>query len=461
MENEVWKKQILVVEDHLINREILCEILKEQYRVLEAENGQEALEVLEQYREDIALILLDVMMPVMDGYTFLDRMKETGDLAFIPVIVMTQRDSEDDEVSALAHGATDFVPKPYRPQVILHRVASIIKLQETASMVNQFRYDRLTGNYSKEFFYSYVKKCLENNPEEEFRGQNLLLVDENAEYRDMVRRALEKKYRIYEVSDTHSALVCLEEKGKEFSTVILSMTLPDQGGFKILSAIRESQVTWRIPVLATGSQDEILEEQALRADADDYVCRAQTPYSLNKRVTRLLGLMAYQKRECQLMDEANRDYLTGLLNRRGLDMVLENLHRSDMPAALYLYDLDELKKMNDEYGHEAGDLFLRAFADLLRQNTRDTDILVRYGGDEFVVILKGIPSEEVALKKGEKISAAFRSYQIQNQFWGSCTAGIVFCSEEENLSIDTIRLADEALYHAKKEKKGSCFIIQK
>ena len=66
---------------------------------------------------------------------------------------MTQSDSEADEVAALAHGATDFVPKPYRPQVILHRVASIIKLRETAAMVNLFQYDRLTGLFSREFFY--------------------------------------------------------------------------------------------------------------------------------------------------------------------------------------------------------------------------------------------------------------------------------------------------------------------
>ena len=89
----------------------------------------------------------------MDGFTFLDRMKEDADMSLIPVIVMTQSDNENDEVAALTHGATDFVSKPYRAQVILHRVASIIELRESAAMVNQFRFDRLTGLYIREFFY--------------------------------------------------------------------------------------------------------------------------------------------------------------------------------------------------------------------------------------------------------------------------------------------------------------------
>ena len=140
----VTKKQILVVEDNELNRAILCEILSGEYQVLEAENGQAALHVLYQYKNSVALILLDVMMPVMDGYTFLDKIKSDSDLALIPVIVTTQGDSEEDEVGALAHGATDFVPKTYRTRVIQHRVASIIKLRETAALVNQFQYDRLT-----------------------------------------------------------------------------------------------------------------------------------------------------------------------------------------------------------------------------------------------------------------------------------------------------------------------------
>ncbi|WP_130862754.1 EAL domain-containing protein [Bacilliculturomica massiliensis] len=162
------KKTILVVEDNEINRAMLCEILYSEYLVLEAGNGQEALDVLQKHKEEISLILLDIIMPVMDGYTFLSRIKEDPSYASIPVIVTTQSDAEADEVAALSHGATDFVAKPYKPQVILHRVAGIIRLRETAAMINQFQFDRLTGLFSKEFFYQQVKEVLGQHPEKEY-----------------------------------------------------------------------------------------------------------------------------------------------------------------------------------------------------------------------------------------------------------------------------------------------------
>lgn len=162
------KRQILIVEDNDINRAVLSEILAPDYAVLEAENGKEALSVLKQYKEKISLILLDIHMPVMDGYTFLSIMKADPSYASIPVIVTTQSDGETDEVAALAHGASDFVTKPYRPQVILHRMASIIHLRETAAMINLVQYDRLTGLFSKEFFYERVKQLLMEYPDRKY-----------------------------------------------------------------------------------------------------------------------------------------------------------------------------------------------------------------------------------------------------------------------------------------------------
>ena len=161
-------KRILVVEDNELNRAMLAEILADQYTILEAENGQQALDILHSTRAYISLILLDVKMPVMDGYTFLDIIKKDPRLSLIPVIVMTQSATEEAEVTALSHGAADFVPKPYRPKVLLHRIASIIHLQETAAMMNQFQFDRLTRLYSKEFFFQKAREILIGNPDKDY-----------------------------------------------------------------------------------------------------------------------------------------------------------------------------------------------------------------------------------------------------------------------------------------------------
>ena len=146
------KKKILVVEDNMLNREMLKNILFPEYEILEAENGQEALSILQAQEGDISLILLDIVMPIMNGYAFLSRIKADDACSLIPVVVTTQSSSEEDEVEALAHGATDFVSKPYRPEIIRHRIAGLIHLRETAAIVNQLRYDQLTGAYSKENF---------------------------------------------------------------------------------------------------------------------------------------------------------------------------------------------------------------------------------------------------------------------------------------------------------------------
>lgn len=162
------QKIILIVEDNEINRAMLRGILESEYKVLEAPNGLEALKVLNDQKDNVSLILLDIVMPVMDGYTFLSILKNDPSISSIPVIVATQNDNESDEVAALSHGATDFVAKPYRPQIILHRVASIISLRESAAMINQFRYDRLTSLYSKEFFYRRVREELQAHPDREY-----------------------------------------------------------------------------------------------------------------------------------------------------------------------------------------------------------------------------------------------------------------------------------------------------
>lgn len=162
------KRKILVIEDNALNRSLLCEILKPEYDVVEAENGREGLACLRQSAGDISLILLDIVMPVMNGYEFLAAVKDDPQFSPIPVIVTTQNDGESEEVAALSCGAADFVGKPYKPQIILHRVAGIIHLRETVALVNEFQYDRLTGLYSKEFFCRQVEELLRDNPEKEY-----------------------------------------------------------------------------------------------------------------------------------------------------------------------------------------------------------------------------------------------------------------------------------------------------
>lgn len=162
------RKKILIVEDNEFNRALLVEILSSQYETLEAENGKVGLEILEREKEAVSLILLDIVMPVMNGYEFLDALKANPAIASIPVIVTTQNEGENDEIAALERGASDFVAKPYKAKVILRRVASIIHLRENVTMLNLFQKDRTTGLLSKEYFCQQAEKILRSNPDKTY-----------------------------------------------------------------------------------------------------------------------------------------------------------------------------------------------------------------------------------------------------------------------------------------------------
>ena len=159
------KRSVLVVEDNELNLEMLWSFIEEKFDVIKAYNGLEALNYLKTSVNDVSLILTDVNMPVMNGYEFLDELKKDKELSLIPVIVMTQENSESEELLALSHGANDFLPKPYRPQIILHRITNMIKLKEVSSLINIIKNDKLTGLYTKEYFFLRVEDILKQDPE--------------------------------------------------------------------------------------------------------------------------------------------------------------------------------------------------------------------------------------------------------------------------------------------------------
>lgn len=162
------KKRVLVIEDNEINRELLVSILEDSYETLEASNGQDGLQYVKQYGTRISVILLDIQMPVMNGYDFLNAFSDKTKYPNIPVIVATSADSLDDEIQCLEMGASDFISKPYNPRIILLRVASLIRLHETTNMLNKVEYDKLTGLYAREFFFDHVSRFLLANSDQEF-----------------------------------------------------------------------------------------------------------------------------------------------------------------------------------------------------------------------------------------------------------------------------------------------------
>ena len=154
------KRTILVVEDNDMNREMLVALLEDEYDVLEAENGLTGLEQLENFHDKISLVLLDVYMPGCDGFEFLERKQQDPAFDSVPVIMMTASNTVEDEIRCLELGASDFITKPYNVGVMLNRIKGIIRMRESAAMLNRMELDGLTGLYSKEFFFHNVEQIL-------------------------------------------------------------------------------------------------------------------------------------------------------------------------------------------------------------------------------------------------------------------------------------------------------------
>ena len=162
------KRKVLVVEDNELNRDILSSFLEEKFDVFLAENGEEGLELLSEHYRELSVVLLDICMPVCDGFEFLRRRNTDKFLSTIPVIVMTGSNSKDVELQCLDLGAVDFIPKPYNFKLVMGRINSVIKLRESVMALTAVEHDELTGVYTRQAFFYHAKSFLKTRPGDRF-----------------------------------------------------------------------------------------------------------------------------------------------------------------------------------------------------------------------------------------------------------------------------------------------------
>ena len=165
------QKTVLVVDDSTTNRSILCDILHSDYTVIQAENGIQALTKLKRQDKKVDAIILDIIMPEMDGYEFMNKIKQDKTLSQIPVIILTEKSDRDTEKKVLESGAWDFVPKPYDADIIKLRLKNVIARSQVSllkELNNVMNYDPLTEIYSKNKFFSASKALLKTYPDKQF-----------------------------------------------------------------------------------------------------------------------------------------------------------------------------------------------------------------------------------------------------------------------------------------------------
>ena len=443
--------RVLVVDDVVPNVKLLeAKLTSEYYEVIVAYNGLEALEKVEQEMPDI--VLLDVMMPGMDGFEVCRRIKDNAKIAHIPVVMITALTESSDRVCGLEAGADDFLAKPVDDIALFARVRSLVRLK---AMTDELRVREQTGNQ-----YGVVAATTERSIEVGDDARILVIEDSDADAAHM-HKTLSELYQVMVEPDCTEAMVLA--RGGDFDLIIVSLSHAATDPLRVCSQMRTNEETRQVPILTVVDEfDQQRLVKALELGVNDYLVR---PIDRNELLARSLTQLRRKRYQDKLRQNyhlsltmAVTDGLTGLYNRRylntHLDNLLEQLGPDGKPFSVILVDIDHFKQINDTHGHGAGDEVLREFSKRVQRSIRGVDLVARIGGEEFVVVMPDT-GLGVAYIVAERLrqAVAERSFAITTDGLSEISVTSSFGVAEAELdmsSSDLFSAADEALYEAKR-----------
>ena len=447
--------RILVVDDVPANVKLLeARLSAEYFDVTTACNGIEALALCERAECDI--VLLDVMMPDLDGFEVCRKLKSNPHTHHIPVVMVTALDQPSDRVRGLEAGADDFLTKPVTDITLISRVRSLARLKMVTDEL------RMRAVTSKEIGI--------RGPEREAvmetgRNGRVLIVDDRRNSYERIVSTLSAEHAVTLEADPNEALFRTAEG--DYELVIVSLDLQNFDGLRLCSQIRSIERSRSLPILAIAESDNTARlARGLEIGVNDYLLR---PIDRNEMLARIRTQIKKKRYAERLRDNvqmsialAITDGLTGLHNRRYMETHLETLVEQaavrGKPLAVLVVDIDYFKTINDGYGHDTGDDVLREFANRLRKAIRNIDLACRYGGEEFVIVM---PETDMAV-------AAMVAERLRRRIAGepfvvqqgarnldvTISIGIATLGEATDNAVAILKRADQALYRAKRDGRN-------
>jgi two-component system cell cycle response regulator len=446
--------RILVVDDVLINVKLMqAKLTAEYFDVMVAYGGQEAIEVARHELPDI--ILLDVMMPVIDGYQVCRTLKDDSRTAHIPIIMVTALDQPFDRVNGLECGADDFVTKPVQDAILMARIRSLVRLK---TVTDELRMREATNNSLGADGRSPTVQ-LKVQP----KGADIVLVEDKDRSAAHIADALAEMGKVTVISNCADVVETLRRTPCE--VLIVSLSLSDADGLRICSHIRAAETTRALPILAIvedGDNERLI--RALDIGVNDAICRPLESQEIVARVRTQVRRGRYERSLRELLHTNLRmavtDSLTGLYNRHYMQTHLERLAAeagAKRRLSVLMLDIDYFKPVNDKFGHAAGDAVLVEVARCVQQNVRGVDLAARYGGEEFVILMPDT-ERELATHAAERLRKAISeiSVEIGMEAPLRVTVSIGVATSEDKLdnAAELVDQADAALYEAKKEGRN-------
>jgi two-component system, cell cycle response regulator len=439
--------RILIVDDVAANTRLLeAKLTAEYYQVSSARDGFEALRMAADWQPD--LILLDVMMPGMDGYECCAKLKEAPNTQHIPVVMVTALGEAQERVRGLEVGADDFLTKPVEYDTLKARVRSLVRLKRLLDEC------RARGETARALGLTTERMMIPS-----VAGARALIIDDWEPGARAIQDALARDAIIAGIARGDAEARTLTAS-VHFDLIVISLALAQEDPLKLISTLRAADATHNTPLLLIAEPEE--RERTLRGfelGASDWLTQPVDENELRVRARNQIRRKIYQDRLRSdlgvALEMALTDPLTGLYNQRYLRRHLlgqtEGLASREL--ALLMIDIDHFKSVNDRFGHAAGDHALQLMAECLRANTRVFDLVARYGGEEFVVVMPGSGVND-ATPAAERLRVAAESIVFQPTGYArtSLTISIgVACTGGEPSSVEALlHAADVALYEAKR-----------
>src|SRR5947209_15209941 len=452
--------RVLVVDDIEANVKLLdAKLSSEYFDVLTAYNGPTALEIAETELPDV--ILLDVMMPRMDGFEVCRQLKANRRTVDVPVVMVTALSDTANRLRGLEAGADDFLTKPVNDVALFARVRSLVRLKR---MMEELR---VREGICSKFGGSDTPVCENAGP-----ARIMIVDDDEFAVARMTETLLPAAHSVVRASSCAEAWMSL---APDIELIIASLCTLSSDALRLVTQCRANETFRQLPILLIADDRDLPRlAKGLDLGANDYLVR---PVDRNELLARTATQIRRKRLQNRLeenyrrsLDLALTDELTGLYHRRylfvHLDELIGRVNQDGISAAVLLFDIDHFKQVNDTYGHAAGDDVLRELAARTTRCVRSVDLVARRGdggGDEFVVVM---PETDITIAAGvaERLRAevAREPFTIKSdgrKLSVTISIGVASAATGNDDRERLLSRADDALYAAKTRGRN-CVIVR-